>query len=65
IIVYGIGNLKTCYTLATSWLRYFAFFAEFGVIIAAYIAMRISMRKNKDSSIEHVCENQGELYEKA
>ena len=65
VIVYGIGNLKACYNLATSWLRYFAFFAEFGVTIAAYIAMRISMRKKQNSSTEQLANNQGEAYEKA
>lgn len=49
IICYGIGNLKTNYDLATSWLRYFAFFAEFIVTIAAYIAMRICEKKNQNN----------------
>ena len=41
IICFGIGNLKTNYDLAISWLRYLAFFIEFLVTIAAYIAMRV------------------------
>ena len=45
IICFGIGNLKTNYNLATSWLRYLAFFIEFLVTIAAYIAMRVCQDK--------------------
>lgn len=64
VIVYGIGNLKTNYTLATSWLRYFTFFAEFGVTVAAYIAMRIcEKKKQKDTDVSQNV--QGEAYEKA
>ncbi|MDE7337192.1 MAG: GerAB/ArcD/ProY family transporter [Clostridia bacterium] len=65
VIVYGIGNLKTSYNLATSWLRYFAFLTEFCVTIAAYIAMRISQNKKEKQSHEQVGNNMGEAYEKA
>lgn len=47
IICYAIGNLNANYNLATSALRYYVFFAEFGVTISAYIAMRISQSKKK------------------
>lgn len=47
VICYVIGNLNTNYKWATSWLRYYAFFAEFCVTIAAYIALRISQRKKE------------------
>ena len=65
IIVYGIGNLKTSYELATSWLRYFAFLTEFLITIAAYIAMRISMRKKQNKAPMQSQNSQGEVYEKA
>lgn len=65
IIVYGIGNLKTNYELATSGLRYFAFFAEFGVTIAAYIAMRICQNKKEKANKSPQQQPQGEAYEKA
>ncbi len=54
IIVFGIGNLKTDFNLATGWLRYFVLFAELGVVIAAYIAMRISKSKTSKKSAD-VC----------
>ena len=47
IICFGIGNLHTNYVLATGWLRYVAFFIEFGVTIAAYIAMRVCQNKKQ------------------
>ena len=47
IICFGIGNLKTNYNLATSWIRYVAFFIEFLVTIVAYIAMRICQDKKQ------------------
>ncbi|MDE5755784.1 MAG: hypothetical protein K2I23_01690, partial [Clostridia bacterium] len=47
IIVFGIGNLKTNYVLATSWLRYVAFFMEFAVTATAYIAMRVCQSKKE------------------
>lgn len=65
IIVYGIGNLKTSYVLATSWLRYFAFFTEFLVTIAAYIAMRISDNKKQKNNASQPQMNKEEAYEKA
>ena len=52
IICYVIGNLKTNYDYATSFLRYFAFFAEFGVTIAAYITMRICQSKKAKTSTQ-------------
>ncbi|MDE6188856.1 MAG: hypothetical protein K2G37_01040 [Clostridia bacterium] len=64
IIVFGIGNLNTNYALATSWLRYFTFFTEIGVTIAAYIAMRISENKKRKKS-QSSMQFQGEAYEKA
>lgn len=63
IVVYGIGNLKACYNLATGWLRYFVLAAEFGVTFVAYIAMRVSQKRNQ--SISQSANNQGEVYEKA
>ncbi|MDE6758953.1 MAG: GerAB/ArcD/ProY family transporter [Clostridia bacterium] len=65
VIVYGIGNLKTSYNLATSWLRYFAFLTEFLVTVAAYIAMRVSMNKKQKAPAPQAVNNQGEAYEKA
>ena len=47
IICFGIGNLNANYKLATSWLRYVAFFIEFLVTIAAYIAMRVCQSKKQ------------------
>ena len=47
IICFGIGNLNTNYVLATSWLRYVAFFLEFAVTAAAYIAMRVCQSKKQ------------------
>ncbi|MDE6276038.1 MAG: hypothetical protein K2M75_05805 [Clostridia bacterium] len=47
IIVFGIGNLKANYVLATSWLRYLAFFMEFAVTATAYIAMRVCQSKKQ------------------
>lgn len=57
IICFGIGNLNTNYVLATSWLRYVAFFIEFGVTIAAYIAMRVCQSKKQKQAKEQ----QGEV----
>lgn len=64
IIVYGIGNLNTNYALATSWLRYFTFFTEFGVTISAYIAMRVCENKKQKNSQANL-QAQGGSYEKA
>ena len=47
IICFGIGNIKVNYTLATSWLRYVAFFMEFVITATAYIAMRVSQSKKQ------------------
>lgn len=47
IICFGIGNLNANYKLATSPLRYVAFFIEFLVTIAAYIAMRVCQSKKQ------------------
>ena len=47
IICFGIGNLNANYKLATNWLRYVAFFIEFIVTIAAYIAMRVCQSKKQ------------------
>ena len=62
IICFGIGNLNTNYILATSWLRYVAFFIEFLVTIAAYIAMRIcENKKQKQQNNAQTEELQGEI----
>ncbi len=50
IICFGIGNLNTNYTLATSWLRYLMVFFEFTVVVAAYIAMRVSQSKKQQNA---------------
>ncbi|MDE6475124.1 MAG: GerAB/ArcD/ProY family transporter [Clostridia bacterium] len=50
IICFGIGNLNTNYILATSWLRYLIISIEFAVIIAAYIAMRVSQSKKQQNA---------------
>ena len=49
VIVYGIGNLKTSYSLATSVLRYFVYFADFAVVVITYTIVFIR-NKNKKSS---------------
>lgn len=45
LIVYGVGNLKTGYSIATSGLRYFVYLTDFVVIIALYIYVRIKYGK--------------------
>ncbi|MDE6869738.1 MAG: hypothetical protein K2J75_03330, partial [Clostridia bacterium] len=50
IICFGVGNLNTNYILATSWLRYLIISIEFAVVIAAYIAMRVSQSKKQQNT---------------
>lgn len=72
IICFGVGNLNENYVLATSWLRYVAFFIDFAAVAAAYIAMRICRSKKQkqrntspetpaDSSANRIEELQGEI----
>ncbi len=47
LIVYGIGNLKTGYTVATSYLRYFVYLTDFIVVIALYIYVHVKFKNKK------------------
>lgn len=58
IIVHGIGNLKNCYIIATSFLRYIVFAIEFGLIIMCYIALRIADKKQKPDSQSSIATSQ-------
>lgn len=64
IMYYAVGNLNANYKLATGWLRYFVLFAEFGVTIAAYIAMRICHDKGGKQT-RQIENTQGASYEEA
>ncbi len=52
LIVYGIGNLKTGYSIATSALRYFVYFTDFIAVIALYIFVHVKYKKaNKPKAL--------------
>ena len=51
LTVYGVGNLKTSYSLATSVLRYFVYMTDFVIVIAATIFVRIKYKSLKKDAV--------------
>lgn len=51
LTVYGVGNLKTSYSLATSVLRYFVYLTDFVIVIAATIFVRIKYKSLKKDAV--------------
>lgn len=49
-IVYGIGNLKTSFRIATGAVRYFVYFADFLVVAITYILVYASKKKSPEAS---------------
>lgn len=49
-IVYGIGNLKTSFKVATSVIRYFVYFIDFAVVVLTYILVYSGKKKSETST---------------
>lgn len=53
IIVYGIGNLKNSFEIATGYIRYFVYFVDFAVVITLYTMIYIRNRSKSKRSAKN------------